>query len=478
MRKWVAAGVAVLALGAIWTGAAWVTGKRLESGMARLADSVNQQARQLGASLDESLSFEQVSYERGVFASQALYRLKAQPSPGDGAAAAGRDVEFVVRLAHGPFPWQRLSRGNLIPVMTAARAELVSTPAVEPWFAAARGAIPLTARAVAGYGRDITASLALAPLERVRGAARFNFSGLTLQAELAGGGKLVAVALRADHIDLAEPFTKAGADRMRRLALQDLSIAHEMTRADDGTAASQTRASLKQWTLDIDGKPVTLRDVAVTADASGADTAKRGALALRIAGVDLNGQRAASLRLDASANNLDLVSFRAFRESLEQPRDGGDLSAKMVGAGYLMKFLLGQPQVSVSSLRVETASGAATLQLDLGLTAPTLWNRSPAAVVKEAVRQLDIRLSMPVASLADLIAARLQAGGIAEDLARDAARQQADGLRDQVLRGPWGRLDDGRLVASLSYQGGDVDVNGERMPVERFLALLISRGVP
>ena len=104
MRKWVAVGCTVLALGAIWTGTAWYTGKQLETGMAQLAENAAGQARLIGAKLGETLSFEQLSYERGVFTSQARYRVKAEPSPKDGAGAAGRDFEMRVRLDHGPYP--------------------------------------------------------------------------------------------------------------------------------------------------------------------------------------------------------------------------------------------------------------------------------------------------------------------------------------------------------------------------------------
>lgn len=478
MRKWVAVGCAVLALGAIWTGTAWYTGKQLENGMAQLAESADAQARLIGAKLGETLSVEQLSYERGVFTSQARYRLKAQPLAKDGPGAAGRDYEMVVRLDHGPFPLYRLSRGHLFPAMAAARAELAPTPSLETWFAAAQGGVPVTAEAVAGYGRDIAVSLALAPVERARDASRFSFSGLTLRADVAAGGKRATVTVRSDRADLSEPFTKDGASHTRRLAMRDLAITYDATRAADETGAATTRATLKQWTVEIDGEPVTLRDVAMNLDASGADSAMQGKLAVQVAGIDTRAGQVANLRLAAQAHNLDLVSFRAFRDTMEATKDGGgSLSDKMVGAGHVMKFLLAEPGFSLAPLQVDTANGSATLQLAVGLAAPTLWNHSPAAVVKETVRKFDARLSVPVASVADLIAVRLQADGMPEAAAREAARRQADSVRDRIVGSQWGRLEDGKLLASLNYAGGQVDFNGERMPLETFLAWLMSHGV-
>ena len=162
---------------------------------------------------------------------------------------------------------------------------------------------------------------------------------------------------------------------------------------------------------------------------------------------------------------------------MEATQGDASLSDKMVGAGHLMKFLLAQPGFSLSPLQVDTARGSATLQLDLDLSAPTLWNRSPAAVVKETVRKLDVRMSVPVVSMADLIAVRLQAEGMPEAAAREAASLQAEAMRDRFVASQWGRLEDGKLVASVNYAGGQVDLNGERMPLETFLAWLMVRGV-
>ena len=93
------------------------------------------------------------------------------------------------------------------------------------------------------------------------------------------------------------------------------------------------------------------------------------------------------------------------------------------------------------------------------------------------MRKFDVRMSVPVVSLADLIAVRMQTDGMPEAAAREAARRQADDVRDRFLRGQWGRLEDGKLVASLDYEGGQVDINGERMPIESFLSWLMARGV-
>jgi len=123
----------------------------------------------------------------------------------------------------------------------------------------------------------------------------------------------------------------------------------------------------------------------------------------------------------------------------------------------------------VDTLQVDTPSGPATLRLEVALDAPTLWNRAPAAIIKETVKKLDLRLSVPAESLVDLISVRGLAEGQPAEVARDAARQQADAIRDRFLQSQWGRQDGDKLVTNLNFEGGQVDINGERMTVDAFM---------
>lgn len=473
MRKWASIGCAVVALGAIWTGTAWYTGKQLEAALGPLAEATNLQAQQIGLKMDTPLSFELVSFERGVFTSQARYRVLAE-SPRRNGPPVKRDVQFVAFIDHGPFPLSRLSQGHFLPAMVATRVQLVQTPSTDAWFAATKGAAPVIAEAVASYSRDVSGTLAVAPADYAQDGTTLSFSGLKGQASIAPDGRHTTFSLVADRLDSTESFDRDGLPHTRRLLLQGLTVAHDSTRAADGAVTSGTQAAFKQWTVEIDDVPVALRDLVLSADATGNENAMNGKLAVQLAGIDVRGRQVASVRLAANAVNLDLVSFRAFRGVVEQTAGNASTGDKLEAGTHVIKFLLAKPGFSIEPLQVDTASGPATLRLDIALDAPTLWNRAPAAIIKEAVKKLDFRLSVPTDSLVDLIAVRGQGAGLPEAAARDAARQQAEALRDRFVQSRWGRLEDGRLVANLNYQGDQVDFNGERMPVEALLARLMA----
>lgn len=469
MRKWASIGCAVVALGAIWTGTAWYTGKQLEAGLGPLAETVGAQARQIGLAMDQSVSFEQMSFERGVFTSHARYRVLSTALEQD-SPLEKQDIQFVARIDHGPFPLFRLSEGHFLPAMAAARVQLAQTPSTETWFSGAKGAVPAVAEAVASYGRVVSGTLTLAPVEYAQDGTTVSFSGLQARASVAPTGRHATFAVAVEKMDSTEPFDEAGAMRTRRLSLRGLDFSHDSTETADGVIAGASQAKIKHWAVEIDDQPVTLRDLVVSSDASGPRSAMNGSFKAQIAGIDVRGTQVASVRMGARAVNVDMESFQAFRDTMVRAAGSASTGEKMEGMAHLMKVLLAKPGFSIDPLQVDTPSGPATLRLEVALHAPMLWNRAPAAIMKETVKKLDFRLSVPTESLVDLISVRGLAQGQPAEVARDAARQQADAIRDRFLNSRWGREEGGKLTSHLNYEGGQVEINGERMTVEAFMA--------
>lgn len=58
----------VVALGIVWTGGAWFTGKKLETHLAEMVTQANDQLKRLSPEAGIELSYQ--NYQRGVFSSQ------------------------------------------------------------------------------------------------------------------------------------------------------------------------------------------------------------------------------------------------------------------------------------------------------------------------------------------------------------------------------------------------------------------------
>lgn len=477
-KRIVAGGVLLAVVAAGWTGTAWYTGKQIEARLALDVQDANAKAQRLGAKLGLPVTVELLSFERGVFSSDARFGLKVTVQS-DGKPAE-KAFEFTGKVEHGPFPASRLASGDVAPVMAAGRVQMAQTPDAAAWFAAAGGSAPVTANFLFAYDRDFSGDLALAPVKYADDPVTFEFSGLHAQAERAGDGTRGSASLAVDKMALSE-VVKGGAANAGRhtLSLDGLAVSHQSSGASEAFTSSTT-LKVKDWVSDLDKLPLGLKDIALTLDSESGVERMTGKVALDVGSISVRGRHVAKLRMAAGGKDMDVAAFNAFRDSFERvPQSSkSDLpfAPDMMSAmANMVKFLLARPSFWLEPLQVETAGGTSTLSLDIGLDSPTFWNRDPLATVKEVVRNVSVRLKLSTDGTADLIAARLELKGATSEAARTAARQEAEVMRDLIAQKQWGRIENGVIQVDADYRDGQLDFNGERMPVEAFVGRVLAR---
>ena len=120
----------VIALGVIWTGAARITGKQIESHMDQIVQNANAQLAQIAP--DSRLKVSYQNYQRGIFTSRTQLVVQASSQTEDNALLKpGQSVVLNETIDHGPFPFAQLKRFNLIPSMASVHSELENTPALK-----------------------------------------------------------------------------------------------------------------------------------------------------------------------------------------------------------------------------------------------------------------------------------------------------------------------------------------------------------
>lgn len=98
-KSLVAVGV-IVALGVVWTGGAWYTGKKIET---HLEDMVAQANAQLKLTAPESnLEVSYQNYHRGVFSSQLQLLVKPIAGKENPWIKSGQSVIFNESVDHGP----------------------------------------------------------------------------------------------------------------------------------------------------------------------------------------------------------------------------------------------------------------------------------------------------------------------------------------------------------------------------------------
>ena len=144
MKKIVWLPVVIVVLVAVWLGASWYSGRRIEAELKQQITSMNGVWAASG-NANQQLQIKQISYQRGLLSSQARYALTI------GALPAGQAPEIDLTLRHGPFP------NGLAPKKFALHAELANTGAVKTLSdAAMNGKPPLAIDADCAYGGRCT----------------------------------------------------------------------------------------------------------------------------------------------------------------------------------------------------------------------------------------------------------------------------------------------------------------------------------
>ncbi|MDU8923908.1 DUF945 family protein [Pasteurellaceae bacterium LIM206] len=150
MRKSTLAVSVIIALGVIWTGGAWYTGKVAESEMQSQLDRLNQEA-QAYAALGYEVKIGNAKLERGIFSSDHSYEVMVK-SLNDSHSWV---FPFEGKLYHGPLPLNRLSRFDFVPAMFSAEDKLVRNDTTQHYFAATNNNEPINAEITVSYNREM-----------------------------------------------------------------------------------------------------------------------------------------------------------------------------------------------------------------------------------------------------------------------------------------------------------------------------------
>ncbi|HCW20655.1 MAG TPA: DUF945 domain-containing protein, partial [Achromobacter sp.] len=314
MKKSALVGVVVV-LGAVWTGTAWYTGQKAEDFVNQSITNANDSLKTLSDKWGIGSKVELVSFERGVFSSTARYRVKFTLPAADGKPAEDRDVLFVEHLSHGPLPLSNLKTGAFMPAMVASDFALEETPAVKEWFAATKGATPLTGHYSVSYAKNITGKFNLAPVEVAKGDTNLSFSGMTGNVEYATGTDHGVFDLKTDKLVLSGQSENSDIVSM---ALQGITLTSDMTPASNDMYVGSQKVTFKDWTITSKEKPpVQFKDTTIAVDVTEANSLMGAKMALDFGMINVQAKDMAGMKLAIDVQKLDSKAFKALNDVYE-----------------------------------------------------------------------------------------------------------------------------------------------------------------
>ncbi|RYF58398.1 MAG: DUF945 domain-containing protein [Comamonadaceae bacterium] len=499
MKKYLVAGVGVVAvLGASWVCASWYTGKRIEqAAVVSLADA-NAYLQSRFPTLKLNLRADH--YHRGFFSSQARYVLESgldealatggQVKPGDTEPLR---VMLDVNIEHGPFPSTQVDRGQFAPAMAYVTTSVAQTEVLEPLFQLTGGQSPFLSSARVTYQGDAALDWSMPALTYKREGRSLKFSGMKGDGDFTREGRafignlrveLIEVQGAADENNTSLSIEGLSAGLNTRRGTFDLGVGQSHVHAEhielkvpDSDFTAQLDNAGYRVVIEEDGKVVNLELVF-------------GTEALKVGAINMGAMRLVTKArsLDGSALQKVVRQYDALSAGMVTGTgEGNPEDAYMVATNVLMEggkqILAGRPVFAIEPFLWKHDKGEqrAAISVQLG---PIPQDGPLRERALKTVTRVDgfVNLSRPMAI--DLASKFLvDSYKMQPDSARSMVSQQIDQAIEQVQDMGLARLEGDKVVSRVQYADGTIDLNGEKMPLDDFLAKFDepideARGVP
>ncbi|MBK4783996.1 MAG: DUF945 domain-containing protein [Pantoea sp. Pent] len=480
----VAVGV-IVALGGIWTGAAWFTGKQLESHMDEMLQNANSQINAYAPNSRLTLSHQ--DYQRGVFSSKTKLVIQASSQTEDNQLLKpGQSIVLNETIDHGPFPFAQLKRGNLIPSMASVHTELENTDAVKKLFELTQGKSLVNADTRVGYSGATDTALHLLPVD---------YSNAQTGDRLAtnGGTLNVSADSKGDKVSLQGDFSSIAVTSKNQLqqpvlfTLNGLKLGGDTHLSPEGVRVGDQTITLDKLDASINGQEgLTLEKLDGKSSFDNKDGKIGGQIDYQVDNISLQKQPFGEARLAMKFAQFDAQAVKTFSDQynaqmqdlLNQPGVVDDpiryqASVQTILRNNLPTLLKGSPTVSVAPLSGKNDKGESTFNLNVGFNDPATVTGEPqslGAAVDRVLKTLDGKLSINMPMATEVMRHVGLAEGYQGDDAQKLADQQVKGLAAMGQMFRLTQQQDDNITTSLQYANGQVTMNGDKMTLEQFLS--------
>ncbi|MBJ9133904.1 YdgA family protein [Citrobacter farmeri] len=483
-KSLVAAGV-IVALGVVWTGGAWYTGKKLETHLAEMVSQANAQIKLTAPEANVELAYQ--NYQRGVFSSQLQLVLKPVAGKENPWLKTGQSVVLDESVDHGPFPFAQLKTFNLLPSMTSVKTTLVNNDVSKPLFEMAKGETPFEINSRISYSGDTRSALSLKPLNYEKEAEKVAFSGGEFIFNADKEGKVVSLSGEAKSglVDAVNEY-----DQKVQLSFNDLKTEGSSTLASFGERVGNQKVTIGKMALAVEGKEMALlegMEISGKTDLVNDGKTINSQLDYVLNSLKVQNQDLGSGKLTLKVGQIDGAAWHQFSQQynaqtqalLSQPgvADNPELYQQKVTEaffGALPLLMKGEPVITIAPLSWKNAKGETALNLSLFLKDPATAQGEPQTLADEvdrSVKSLDGKLSIPVDMAVEFMTQVARLEGYQQDEAAKLANQQVKGLAAMGQMFRITTLEDNTIGTSLQYANGQVTLNGKKMPLEEFVAM-------
>ena len=467
MKKSTLAVGVIVALGAVWLGGAWYTGKVAEEEYVHQFDLLNQNIQQSFSVKGLSVEFSHVAIERGLLSSKTRYDIVVKdPNKPESVFT----LPFEGTLYHGPLPLNQLSQLNLVPTMFTSVDHLVQNDTTISWFKAAKGENPLSINTTMNYQRQGATKMHFAPVDISNEKDTWHLGKTNLTLNFTPQG-IRQADMTVDKLVYQE------ADQKKRIQFNDIKAMAEyqpikewdlLSTGQQWIAAGETNIeetdeqgktnllTVKNWKIDLN----TVRKEAFL------DLAMN----LNLEGTQLNQIHFGDLNLNTAFNHLDGETLnQVLHAKFAQTEDAPLTDAEIA---LLRKFFDGQPHFILRPT-LSNSAGKLSTDIDVAVATSDLSSTLSTGKIFKLFRHFIFKIDANKAALIETLTAAEQLSSKLdkEEAARIAEMKINDGLKTPVQQGIL--VDDGKQVKlDLVLENGELKLNGKVIPEEQVASIL------
>jgi uncharacterized protein YdgA (DUF945 family) len=461
----IVAGV-VIAAGAVWTGSSWYLGTQIQ---ARVDDYLVKANEYLKKEGDGRMSVEVVSYDKGVFSSDAVYKLNMNLPE---LSALPKEVLLNSHIEHGPISLTALSRGEFVTGYATASTTLVNDEKTKPLYDAAGGKEPYVQNDRIDFSGNVHSTAKLEALDATVGEGTFKSQPVTATS---------FVDKDFTRIDMTFDLPEASLANHGKLDFSIENLTGQASSSKTATGVFVGPGKMSIGMLEIkpkNDKTVSIADFKIDVKTEEVDDFLNLNVGYDLGKILVNNVDFGAIKLNVAFDHLDRQAVDKFRQqagSLNITPDNVEQHEAQIEQYYAELFtrlIRNKLQVRVSPFAWKTANGEGSLEASAnfdGAGQPEGQTMQDTAFLAESLKKVEFELKADTRLIRDLGSAGAQVSGVKD---QEAADKQGDdlastaGLMAQTTG--LGKFENGVITSDIAYdsaKGSDekITLNGETM---------------
>lgn len=458
----------LVAAGLVWGGATWYMGNQTKKELDESLVATNH----FLATSHANTTITEVSYEKNFLSSTAVYKLsiklpELQEEP--------LELLFNTHVYHGPFP--KLEKGNFTPALAIVESTLVNNDNTKMLFELANGQEPVSSSTQISFSGDINGTIKTAALQ-------YSNAQRGINASIEPGNFVSSTNRDLSFFNINGQF---GAIKLSEKDEFTLDIASLFMSSDAKRSAHDNFIGTSTFKTDkistVLDKKTSISIDAVSIDTSTSETATglvNADIVYRLDTLKANDINFGNSDLKFIMNNLDMQAINAFSKAVSAINPSSpDADELMVDQFEILfgKILASNPSFEISPLRINTASGQATLNVGAIFNTEDIAPDNKADLESyaiQALRKVNFSTSIDDNFIKEMGAAVIKFENTqGENISEEEIMQMASLAGPIAEQSGMAVYKDGKITSDIVFdasqpEDSQIDFNGKKMGLNEF----------